>query len=121
MSSTATSIHGIADMVVESELEVYPIEFKLTGSKQKKGDLLQLVAYGLLCEEYFNKKCYTGFITDHDKILHQITFDDKIKEDVLEKIEQIQKMMQKGLKPDSSASWAQCANCEYLKHCNDRE
>ena len=43
-ASNKYSIHGIADMVIETENEDYPVEFKLTSSKQKKGAIQQLVA-----------------------------------------------------------------------------
>ena len=121
LSSKKFNLHGIADMLVETEEQVYPVEFKMASTYRKKGGILQLAAYGLLAEEVFRKNCPYGFLAEGKKSLHKIVFTQNIKNDVLSSISEIQTMVRKGIKPDSSASINQCTNCEYLNHCNDRE
>jgi CRISPR-associated exonuclease Cas4 len=113
-------IHGIADMAVETDDSIIPVEFKLASSKQKKGGILQLAAYGILLGETLEKKCAYGFLAEGERILHKIDFTPLLKEEVFNKIYEIRKMINKGVKPDSSANMQQCSNCEYLNHCNDR-
>ncbi len=113
-------IHGIADMVIETDDAVYPVEFKLAGSAQKKGGTLQLAAYGLIMEDIFQKKSPFGFLAEGEKSILKIEFNDALKKEVLNNVEQIKQMLKRGIKPDSSATIYQCVRCEYRNHCNDR-
>jgi len=119
-TSSRHQIHGIADMVIETEDAVYPVEFKLANSFQKKGGILQLVSYGLIMEEAFQKKSPAGFLAEGEKNILKIDFDDTLKAEVLSKVKQIKQMLSLGVKPDSSATIHQCVRCEYRNHCNDR-
>ncbi len=121
LTSKRFNLHGIADMLVETEEQVYPVEFKLASTYRKKGGILQLAAYGLMAEEVFRKNCPYGFLAEGKKSLHKIVFTQSMKNDVLSSIREIQTMVRKGIKPDSPASINQCTNCEYLNRCNDRE
>jgi len=120
MHSDSLGIHGIADMVIETTDAVLPVEFKLDKSVQKRGGILQLVAYGLLAEEHYHKSCNQGFLTEGKSIVNLIPFNDTLRRDLHAQINGIRQMIQAGVKPDSSASIAQCTICEYLNHCNDR-
>lgn len=114
-------LHGIADMLIESGDEVFPVEFKLTWNFQKKGGLLQLAAYGLIAAEQTGKKCQCGFIAESEKKLHRVNFSDQLTGEVLQKAAEIRNMLIKGTKPVSPATLRQCTNCEFLNHCNDRD
>ncbi len=117
-ASILHGIHGITDMVIESDEDVYPVEFKLSSSYYKRGGILQLVAYGIILEETFSKNCPYGFLTTGKRITKiEIA---PLVSDTLEKVAEIRSMLLKGRKPDSSATIHQCSRCEYLNHCNDR-
>ena len=116
----ALGLHGIADMAIETEDRVYAIEYKLSASGKKRGDLLQLTAYAMLLERHFSKPCPVGFLIGSGKVLHTIEFDDSKREAVAGVVNQIRHMMERGMKPSSSASIAQCSACEYVNYCNDR-
>jgi CRISPR-associated exonuclease Cas4 len=113
-------IHGIADMIIETDDTVHPVEFKLANSFQKKGGILQLVAYGMIMEESFQKKSPYGFLAEGEKNISKIEFTEILKKEVIKKIKQIKQMLNRGIKPDSSATIYQCVRCEYRNHCNDR-
>ncbi|MGX9366967.1 CRISPR-associated protein Cas4 [Desulfoplanes sp. PS50] len=113
-------IHGIADMVIETESAIYPVEFKLELAKQKRGGIYQLVAYGLMLEDMFQKKCPCGFLTKGRCDVQRIEMTQTLSSSVLGVTEEIRQMLELGAKPDSPASIKQCSNCEYLNHCNDR-
>lgn len=114
------SMHGIADMVIETEQQVFAIEFKLTASAKKRGDVLQLVAYAMLLEKHFDKKSSIGFLVGQGRVLHRIAIDKSKRMAINQILINIQAMLKFGLKPDSSATANQCCNCEYLNYCNDR-
>ena len=113
-------LHGIADMVIETKDRVYAIEYKLSASSKKRGDILQLVAYAMLLERHFSKPSLEGFLVGSGKVLHTIEIDDSRRKVVTSVADQIRHMMEKGMKPNSSASITQCSACEYVNHCNDR-
>ena len=122
LNSDKLPIHGIADMIVETESEVFPIEFKMASLYQKKGAILQLAAYGALCKAVFSKPCPFGFLTEGGKgKFYKVSFSAELLDDMFACVSEIQKMIEKGIKPDSAASSCQCTNCEYLNQCNDRE
>ncbi len=120
VKSQEFSIHGVADMIIETEKEVFPVEFKLGSSEKRKGGVLQLVAYGIMAQENLGKECKFGFLAHGPKNLQKIAMTEPLIKGVLEKTDEIRKMMNTGIKPDSPASESQCTNCEYLNYCNDR-
>lgn len=118
--SARHQIHGIADMVIETADAVYPVEFKLAESVQKRGGILQLVAYGMILEDTFTKKSPFGFLTEEKKKISWIELSEARRKDVLLQVRRIREMLDKGVKPDSPATIHQCMGCEYRNHCNDR-
>ena len=120
MHSQRLGLHGIADMIVETNTSVFAVEFKLSAHNKKRGDILQACAYAMLAQEHFNKPAPAVFLVGKNKILYTINIDDQKMQEVLHIASAIRRMMDQGRKPDSSATMAQCCNCEYLNHCNDR-
>ena len=115
-------LHGICDAVIETEHAVHPLEFKLYGDKPRRGQIYQLVAYGILCEKKFGKPASCGYILFGLRgQTQQINFDEKIRNDVLSATYSMRQNLERSTMPDSSASTAQCGQCEYLNYCNDRE
>ena len=113
-------LHGLVDMAIETEEFVYAIEFKISANSKRRGDQLQLAAYAMLLERHFTKKSLMGFLVGKGKILHTINIDTHKRQEVMLIAEEIRKILARGVKPESSASVAQCASCEYVNFCNDR-
>ncbi|MDI9347683.1 MAG: CRISPR-associated protein Cas4 [Methylacidiphilales bacterium] len=112
-------LHGIMDGVIETNDEIFPVDFKLYNIK--KGDIAQLTAYSMLASKHFNKKCNSFFIitgNSHKPYHHVIQEKEKllVKQITLKIIANLRN----GLKPNSSATQNQCSQCEYLNYCNDR-
>ena len=120
LKSEKLPFHGIVDMAIETLDAVYAVEFKLSTKIAKRKDYLQLTAYAMLLEEKFSKPCPFGFLTGKDNILYKIKMDKQKRQEVLEIVTQINAMINKGAKPDSSATAVQCCACEYINFCNDR-
>lgn len=121
VSDEILQLHGLVDSVLTTKEEIYPIEFKLSGSKPVKGQILQLTAYGMLLEKQFNVDCKKGFILFEQKgKTITINFTEKHKQNVLKIRNEILQSLSGSLMPHSSASSAQCTQCEYLNYCNDR-
>lgn len=113
-------LHGIVDMAIETDEEVYAVEFKLSANNKKRGDVLQLAAYAMLLEKHFSKSSPVGFLAGKGKVLHTVDVDRTMHRDVLATTNEIRQMLRRGLKPESSATIVQCCACEYVNFCNDR-
>lgn len=122
LKSEKFGIHGLADAVVFLPNEALVVEFKLACIKPTKGQELQITAYALMIEEQYQIKVDTGYISygTNGKV-HKIAITEKLKEKLKKAIRQIGLMQNKQYMPDSSASQAQCEQCEYINFCNDRE
>ena len=120
MKNSDIGIHGIADMIIETNEAVYAVEFKLSAQKKRRGDVLQLCAYSMLAENHFKKPAHTGFLIGKGRVLYTIAIDRNQREAVSHAATSIRKILTQGRKPDSSATILQCCNCEYINHCNDR-
>jgi len=120
MQNDELGLHGIADMVIETDKSVYAVEFKLSATNKKRGDQLQLAGYAMLLEKHFSKPSPVGFLVGKGKILHTIDIDAEKREAVRSITDKIRRMLRRGLKPESSAMVAQCCACEYVNFCNDR-
>ncbi|CAC9437954.1 hypothetical protein BSPLISOX_3151 [uncultured Gammaproteobacteria bacterium] len=121
VTSDSFALHGVVDSFLNDEENIYPIEFKLSGNKPMKGQILQLTAYGLLLQEKYNLPCQIGFILYENKgKTHQINFDKNRIQQVVIIRDKILSDLDNSYMPDSPATPAQCTQCEYLNHCNDR-
>ena len=118
--SEELGLHGIADMLIETEQSVYPIEFKMNAHKKRRGDVLQLVAYAMLAQEHFKKKADIAFLIGEKTKVYEILISKQKCAEVKQIVDQIHQILAKGYKPESSASLAQCGTCEYVNFCNDR-
>ncbi len=113
-------LHGIVDMAIETDFDIFPVEYKLSARSKKRGDIFQLTAYSMLLAKQLSKSSPRGFLVGSGKILHSIAITNELRNSVISVANQIQEMLFRGRKPDTSATVHQCCNCEYLNFCNDR-
>ena len=120
LNNSEIGLHGIVDMAIETSEAVYAVEFKLTANNKKRGDQLQLIAYAMLLKKHFKKPSPVGFLIGKGKIFHTIEIEKNKCDEVMKIACKIKDMLGLGMKPNSSATAAQCYNCEYINFCNDR-
>ncbi len=121
VSADDLQLHGVVDSLLTSSKEIYPIEFKLSGHRPAKGQILQLTAYAMVAGYQYNLPCRQGFILFENRgKTHPIVFKLKDKEQVIVIRDHILNNLEKSYLPDSPATPAQCTQCEYLNLCNDR-
>ena len=120
LRSEKLGIHGICDAVIQSPLFVAPVEFKMSEDKPGKGQIVQLVAYGLMLAEEQHLSVENGYIL-YGKRGRTLEISIKSwKPKVLALIADLHHLLAYPVKPYSSASKAQCGQCEYLNFCADR-
>lgn len=114
-------LHGIADMILEGDDQVIPVEFKARMDGLRKGTIAQLMAYGLLANEYFKKTFLRAVIIVGLKN-RVISFENNSENlnTFMTTRERLFQVVEQSELPDSSATKHQCGQCEYLKFCNDR-
>lgn len=120
VSSSKLKLHGTADLILITDADVFPVEFKRNMSLTK-GTIAQLIAYGLAAEDTYKKSFNIGFVfgSGHNKV--KVIERNKDNLAVFERYYgDLTHMMDSGIFPDSPASVNQCTQCEFLKHCNDR-
>ena len=120
VQNRSLGLHGIVDMAVETDEAVYAVEFKLSASNKKRGDILQLTAYAMMLEQHFSKPSPWGFLVGKGKVLHTVEIDTIRRQQANTVAGEIRKMLKRGRKPESSATVVQCCACEYVNFCNDR-
>lgn len=122
LKSEKWGIHGLADAVIFLPEQALIIEFKLSCNKPTRGQKLQMAAYAVMVEEQYNTDVKAGFISYESKgKTHKIDIKDELKISLSKATKHIELMQNTQVMPDSSASRAQCGQCEYVNFCNDRE
>lgn len=114
---------GVADLILECDDEIIVAEFKNQGTlRPSAGSKMQLIAYSKLASEFFNKP-FNKIILCHGKNLKfkifQINQADIANFNKI--LEQMKGILENENFPNSSASLAACAQCEFRNYCDDRE
>ena len=122
LSSRQLQLYGICDAVIQNRTnkEMFPIEIKHTIYLGKNAKI-QLCAYMLVLSEMHQQEISKGFLVSsitRKVIPVQVTTEDKNR--VLYIRNQIIQDCIRGRLPATSASEAQCSQCEYLNFCADR-
>ena len=120
--SPDTPFHGICDAVLELEDGTYiPLEIKSGHASPHTGEIIQLCAYAVLLEQLHGGRIDIGFILYEDKSKHkEILFTDDVRRKLDLCVEAILRDATKALVPQTSASDAQCTQCEFMNFCADR-
>lgn len=115
-------MHGICDGVIYTKDELCPLEFKLSSMKTPaEGAVLQLTAYAMLLEKKESQPVKRGFIlVGNAGKTFEIEFIEQRRAKVMKICQEIRGSCEKALFPNSSATNAQCCQCEYLNFCADR-
>lgn len=122
LTHSELNIHGICDAAIITSSEVIPLEFKLQAAAPVRGHKLQLLAYGLALENRYSLPAQRGFILYGARGKTQLLeFTPSLRQSTTATIQAIQNNLQRGMLPFSSASAAQCGQCEYLNFCGDRD
>lgn len=121
LSSDDFEFYGICDGLIISGTHIYPVEIKLHGDRPSKAQKMQLIAYGILAENKFNKIFDLGFILyESNAKTVPIKVTDQDKQELIQKVKEIIEMIQLGRLPYSSADDGKCTQCEFENYCNDR-
>jgi len=111
---------GKIDMVIETEADLFPVDFKYTRGRPFRNHLYQLGGYALILEDYYKKPVKKGFvylIPQKDAVVYDL--DEELKEGCIHTLDKIRKMIIQENYPDAPLQRAKCADCEYRNYCRD--
>lgn len=116
-------MRGIVDMVIWIEHpnpeEVIPVDYKLSviaGEHFK----LQLMAYGLLLEEYSGLPSRCGFLYEIPRRrAEKVHFDKRLRDKLLMTLEAMHRMLHTEIMPEPTPRRNKCLACEFRRFCND--
>lgn len=120
MRSDRLGLSGKLDMLISSNGEYFPVDFKFTTGIPHKNHRYQLGGYALLVEERFGVKVNNGFIyliPENDVAIIGLT--DELKMDILKIIKDIRLMIRKETMPEATKHRAKCLDCEFRNYCGD--
>lgn len=121
LESERFGLHGIVDLVLLTDDEVVPVEFKLQNAPPTRAICLQLLAYGLVAEAEYMRPFRRGLVICGSR---SRTYPIQRTPDLENRLEQTLAHLRRDraspVLPPSSAQANKCTQCEYLPHCNDR-
>jgi CRISPR-associated exonuclease Cas4 len=121
LESATLGLHGIVDLVLLMEDEVVPVEFKLQDAPPTHAICMQLLAYGLLGEEGFERQFSRGLVICGSRSrTYPVKRTARLEEQLGETLARLREDRFSPVLPPSSAQANKCTQCEYLPHCNDR-
>jgi len=113
-------LSGKLDMLIETDSECFPVDFKWTKGGVQRNHLFQLGVYSLLVEERFGKPVRTGFVyllIQEDAVHYPMT--QELKEACRVALRDIRSMIREERFPDPPKERAKCVECEYQNFCRD--
>ncbi|MEM3382793.1 MAG: CRISPR-associated protein Cas4 [Nitrososphaerales archaeon] len=120
IKSEKLRLHGILDMLIKTDNEFIPVEFKYTKApnRPQKGHIYQIVAYSLLVEESFHTivKRVAIYYSKDDKILI-IPLTEEMRSHVLWTLKQILKIIHEEKLPETFPPERKCKSCGYFWIC----
>lgn len=119
--STALGLSGRVDLVILAENEVVVVDFKDSANLKARHFRLQVVAYGLLMEERFEKPVRRGFLYSIPRRKAvEVKVTRRAREEVLGVVRAMAQAVQGEAMPAGPGSLAPCVSCEFRRFCNDR-
>jgi len=118
--SERLGLSGKPDLVIKTEKELFPVDFKFTRGRPYKNHLYQLGGYSLLLEDGWNKPAEKGFvylIPQKDAVVFDLPRE--LKNDCLSALDEIRSMITQERFPEPPSHRARCVDCEYQNYCRD--
>lgn len=120
LKSDRLNLSGILDMLIISDGQYYPVDFKDSTRAPDSNHRYQLTAYALLVEEEFGKPVRKGFIhLIPIKRVYPILITQNMRDYTKKVITRMNQIIQKEIMPPANRSRARCIDCEFRNWCGD--
>ncbi|MFN3284344.1 MAG: CRISPR-associated protein Cas4, partial [Pseudothermotoga sp.] len=120
--SERLSLSGVVDMAIITPYEVIPVDFKdgafSVGEVVALHHKYQLLGYGLLLEEVYNRRSERGFILSlEDGSTKSVYFTDGARMYLTGKLRKLREMITNEIIPEESPYRGRCRECEFKPIC----
>lgn len=120
LETRALGAAGICDLVIDSPVGLFPVDFKMTEGGVAPGHKLQLVVYALALEEQTGRAVEQGFIyllPAEDVVV--VNFDRSLREQATATCASIRAALDVEELPPPAMLRSKCVQCEFRNLCND--
>jgi CRISPR-associated exonuclease Cas4 len=120
LRSERLGLSGRLDMVIESQREVLPVDFKNGTAPPGRNHRYQLTAYALLVEEAWRRPVRRGFIAlIPARRTVPVAISPTMRAEVQREIAAIRAMIAAEQMPPPTRMRGRCTDCEFRPWCND--
>ncbi len=120
VASERLGMRGRIDLVIETEEEWIPVDYKQTDRRLGAHIRQQIGAYGILLEETMGVRVRRGLVYSLlGRRVEEIPLTARLRREVEETVAAMREMVERERMPDPPASSRQCMDCEFRRFCND--
>ncbi len=122
LSSRSLALSGHLDMLILTDSEAMPVEFKSTRRIPGRNHRHQLAAYALLIEDSWHKPVWRAFFyLIPTRRAAAVEIQPEEKQRVLRAVQDIRAMLAAERMPPPTRKRSRCVDCEYRLYCADVE
>jgi len=122
LASERVGLSGEVDLLIVTNTEAVPVEFKHTEGPVAKNHRLQLGAYALLVEDALGLPVQRGFVCQLPAgRLWQVQCGTAERLQVAQLVRQVRHMLAGEARPAPTPVRARCRDCEFRRYCSDLE
>jgi CRISPR-associated exonuclease Cas4 len=120
LRSETLRLSGKLDLLVMTQHEAFPVDFKDTDGGVRRNHRMQLAAYALLVEEGHERTvpCAFVYLTPSDEIV-AVPITDADRSVVLDALRRMREMIVSQELPEATDVRARCTACEFQNFCAD--
>ncbi len=120
LHARSLGLSGVLDLLIETEDEAFPVEFKSTTQRLNLNAKYQLTAYALMVEECLGQSVSQGFIYRiPTQRITAVPISEILRRKTLHAIEQIRSMLSDERMPPPTPQRGKCVECEFRRFCAD--
>ena len=120
LHAESLGLSGVLDLLIETENEAFPVEFKSTTQRLNLNAKYQLTAYALMVEACLGKSVSQGFIYRiPTQRITVVPISEPLRRKTHQAIEQIRNMLSDERMPPPTPQRGKCVECEFRRFCAD--
>ena len=120
LHAESLGLSGVLDLLIRTEDEAFPVEFKSTTQRLNLNAKYQLTAYALMVEECLGQSVSQGFIYRiPTQRITAVPISETLRRRTLDAIKQIQRMLSDEWMPPPTPQRGKCVECEFRRFCAD--
>lgn len=122
LRSEKLRITGKLDLLLRTDTECFPVDFKDTDGGVRENHRVQLTAYALLVEDVLGQEVPRGFIyLVPTRRAVAVVFDNRLRKQTRALLDAIETSVSREILPEATTARRRCDGCEYRNYCGDVE